>query len=119
MAHHKTRRTAADERRIKVAIDSGVHLTTVATRFGMGLSTLQDLMKRRGWTKPAPAPKPKYVGRPPKPTGRNPMFLKPSPLPFTPTAQGSPVRVLQGAEFERRKAELEARDRAGRSRAMT
>jgi hypothetical protein len=36
---------------------------------------------------------------------------------FEPTETGCPVRTLQGAEFEARKAELEARDRAERARA--
>jgi hypothetical protein len=38
--------------------------------------------------------------------------------PFEPKENGCPVRTLQGAEFKKRAAELEARDQAERAKAQ-
>lgn len=117
----RPRQWSADQlRRMKAAVEDGVLPTVLAVRFACRADTITDLAKRLGWELPADLPTQRRGGtlKPPPPKGRNPMFVRPPPTPFEPKENGCPVRVLTGAEFQKRKAELEARDRAERERAQ-
>lgn len=121
MAHHR-RWTDDQLARMQKAVEGGVYVSVVATRFSIGAGTIWDLIKRHGWTVPGAPPISKTQAsapakRPPSKPVRT-FYLQPNRAPFTPKENGCAVRILKGAEFLARKAELEARDRKERERAQ-
>lgn len=119
MAPPKRQWKEVELRRMKAAVESGVLPTVIGRRFKCRPDTVIGFAKRLGWRLPSDLQPQRRGGtlKPPptKPGQRAAFFQKPKRPAFTPTDNGCPVRVLKGEEFERRKRELEARDRSERA----
>lgn len=124
--HHKPRRSAAELARMKHAVEGGVRRDVIALRFSCSVVTVEKLAAEHGWQWPGARPLSKTQAALPKrpmptKTGRNPMFVRPPPTPFTPREGGCPIRDLRKDDpiaFEFWKGIYETRDRAERERAQ-